>query len=203
MFGKIYHLWGEPLTIKADGRFKGGVGKHLFGELSCVKRVVLPPMGKCNGNIEIKIEGATTVPSYSPNRYTFEFPASSATGDSYAITSFEYEQCVILGKNSNPRVTVTSNGIPVDVRGDIEIGLKTFNCFDRSKTSKRMWMRDIESKMKGSRDDARIELKIEREEKERLEIMQKKEEKERRDIRDGIYMAYEKAGLSRDVRGRL
>lgn len=126
----------------------------MIGELSCVSKVTLPPMGKCDGKtIEIKIEGATTIPSYSPNRYTFEFPISSTAGAPSTIESLDYEQCVVLGRNDNPKVTVTSNGISVEVRGDIEIELKVFNQFDRSSTEEKVWMEDITKKMRLHRED--------------------------------------------------
>lgn len=150
-----------------------------------MRRAVLPPMGKCDGNIEIKIEGATTVSSYSLNRYTFEFSSSSATGTS--IESFEYEQCVVLGKNDNPKVIVTSNGIPVDVRGDIEIELTIFNCFDRESTPERMWMKEIGSKMNLYRDDIAKREKGDRERAEKIKMEKEESEKARQKIAEDLY----------------
>lgn len=201
MFGKVFHAWVNPLTIKPSGRFEDRIGRHMIGELSCVRRAALPPMGKCDGKtVEIKIEGATTVPSYSPNRYTFEFPVSSTPGLPSAIESLEYEQCVVLGKNDNPKVTVTSNGIPVDVRGDIEIELKVFNCFDRSSTEEKVWMREITRKMKLHREDIAREKERAEERKKELEVQRQEGEKARRKIAEDLYMALEKSRTSAGIR---
>lgn len=95
--------------------------------VACVLSVEIPPMGKCDGDtIDVRVSGYAALPFGSDLRYTFEFPTNTGTDSNKFIGTPEREQCVLTTRKSPPSVTITSRGVPVDIRGRMIVKLVLF-----------------------------------------------------------------------------
>lgn len=146
MLSKIYHsVTNLHLKVRPDGTLASPIdSEHRWG-IGCVARVILPPMGKCDGDvIDVKVDKFTTLPLRSKFRYNFQFPTNEESDKDLTVDSFDYEQCVFTDRDPSQRVTVTSKGIPVDMRGDMLVNMVVFHEYsgiDRSRGELEKWVR--------------------------------------------------------------
>lgn len=99
--------------------------------LACVSRVVLPPMGTCNRTkVDVNVDGFVTVPRGSEIRYTFEFPSNTGTEKNLTLDPFPYQQCALVDGREKLNVSITSGGVPVNLRGDMTIDMILFHDYD-------------------------------------------------------------------------
>lgn len=162
MFLKVFRRVSDLyLNVRSDGTLLEPIPNQHRERIGCVLKVWLPLMEKCEGDtIDVEVDEFKTLLPKSRLRYNFEFPINTGGEKRVAVSSLEHEQCVVIGVNPSQRVTITSRGEPVDMKGDMSIRMTVFHDYSVGGDMDEI-LRGVRSEMRERRD---IMMRTERDE---------------------------------------